>query len=129
MIFGSRSTELPFEVWQRAVLPIHLFDFEFAKTLKDGSVLDDRNVVERDVCDRNIVHAHTDARSPDSQGRHRHERSLSKVEEQQIAEHRRWSRLAIYQLNFLAVLHQSEFQLPGLFPALDSMAQGDSSVG
>ena len=47
MIFGSRSTELPFEVEQRAVLPIHLFDFEFSKALQDRSVLYDRHVVER----------------------------------------------------------------------------------
>ena len=56
MIFGSRSTELPFEVGQCAVLPIHLFDFEFSKALKDRSVLHDRHVVERDVCDRGMVH-------------------------------------------------------------------------
>ena len=37
MIFGSRSTELPFEVGQCAILPIHLFDFQFAKALKDRS--------------------------------------------------------------------------------------------
>ena len=48
---------------------------------------------------------------------------------EQIAEHRRWNGLAIDQLNFLTVLHQSEFQLPGLFPALDSMAEGDPSMG
>ena len=129
MIFGSRSTELPFEVGQCAVLPIHLFDFEFSKALKDRSVLHDRHVVERDVCDRGMVHSHANARPPDSQGRHRHEFPLSEMEKEQIAEHRRWNRLAIDQLNFLSVLHQSEFQLPGLFPALDSMAQGDPSVG
>ncbi len=41
MIAGSRSTELPFEVWHGAVLPIHLFDFEFSKALKDRSILHD----------------------------------------------------------------------------------------
>ena len=79
MIFGSRSTELPFEVGQCAVLPVHLFDFEFAKALKDRSVLHDGYVVERDVRDRGMVHVHTDAGSPDSQGRHRHELPLSEM--------------------------------------------------
>jgi hypothetical protein len=129
MIFGSRSTELPFEVGQCAILPIHLFDFQFAKALKDRSVLHDRYVVERDVCDRDIVHSHADARPPDSQGRHRHEVPLSEMEKEQIAEQCRWNRLTTNQLNLLPVLHQSEFQLPGLFPPLDSMAQGDPSVG
>ncbi len=128
MIFGSRSTELLLEIGQCAVLPIHLFDFEFSKALKDCSVLHNRYVVECDVCDRDIVHSHADTRPPDSQSRHRHELPLSEMEEQQIAEQRRWNRLAIDQLNFLPVLHQSELQLPGLFPALDSIAQGDSSV-
>src|SRR6185295_9068106 len=58
MIFGSRSTELPFEVGQCTVLPVYLLDFEFAKALKDRSILHDRHMVERDVCDRDIVHAH-----------------------------------------------------------------------
>jgi hypothetical protein len=129
MIFSSRPTELPFEIRQCVVLPIHLFDFQFSKALKDRSVLHDGHMVERDVCDRAIVHAHADARPPDSQGRYRHEWPLSEMEEQQIAEQWWWSRLAIDQLNFLAILHQGEFQLPGLFPALDPMAQSDPSVG
>ena len=62
MIVGSRSTELAFEVGQCTVLPVQLFDFEFAKALKDRSVLHDRHVVERDVCDRDIVNPHVDAR-------------------------------------------------------------------
>jgi hypothetical protein len=33
MILGSRSTELPFEIGQCAVLSIDLFDFEFSKAL------------------------------------------------------------------------------------------------
>src|SRR5713226_4252449 len=119
MIFGSRSTELPFEVGQWAVLPIYLFDFEFSKALKYRSVLHDGHVVERDVCDRGIVHAHADARAPDAQDRHRHELPLSEMEEKQIVERCRWNRPAIDHLDFLAVLHQREFQLPGLFPALD----------
>src|SRR5262249_11336146 len=109
MIFGSCSTELPFEIRQCVVLPIHLFDFEFSKALKDRSVLHDRHMVKRDVCDRDIVHSHADARPPDSQSRHRRELSLPEMEEQEIAEQWRWSRLAIDQLNFLAILHQSEF--------------------
>jgi hypothetical protein len=129
MIFGSRSTELPFEVGQCAVHPVYLFDFEFTKALKDRSVLHDGHMVKRDVCDRDIVHAHPDTSPPDSQGGHRHEWSLSEMEEQQIAEQCWWHRLAIDQLNFLPVLHQSEFQLPGLFSALDPMAQSDPSVG
>ena len=129
MIFGSGSTELPFEVGQCAVLPIHLFDFEFSKGLNHCSVFHDRHLVERDVCDRGIVHAHTDSRPPDSQGRHRHEWPLSDMKNEQIAEDCWGSRLAIDQLNFLPVLQQREFHLPGLFPAFDSMAKGDSSVG
>jgi hypothetical protein len=76
-----------------------------------------------------MVHAHTDAGSPDSQGRDRHEFSLSEREKEQIVEHRWWMRLAIDQLNFLPILHQGKFQLPGLFPALNSMAEGDSRMG
>jgi hypothetical protein len=129
MIFGSRSTELPFKVGQCTVHPVYLFDFDFAKTLKNRSVLHDGYVVERDVCDRDIIHSHANTRPPDPQGRHRHQLALSEMKEQEIAEQCRWSRLAIAQLDFLTVLHQSEFQLPGLFPALDSMAQSDSSVG
>ena len=68
MIFGSRSTELPFKIWQGAVRPIHLLDFEFSKVLKHRSVLHDRHVVERDVCDRIMVQAHANACSPDPQG-------------------------------------------------------------
>ena len=86
-------------------------------------------MVERDVCDRDIVPAHPDARPPNAQGRHRHELLLSEMEKEQIVERCRWNRLAIDHLNFLPVLHQREFQLPGLFPALDSMAEGDPSVG
>ena len=129
MIFSSRSTELPFEVGQRAVLPIHLFDFELSKSLEHRSVLHDRHLVECDVCDRSMVHAHADARAPDSQGRHRHEPPPSEMKKKQIAERCRWNRLAIDHLNFLPVLHQGEFQLPGLFSALDSMAKGDPRVG
>ena len=51
------------------------------------------------------------------------------MEKEQIAKHCRWNRPAIDHLNFLPVLHQREFQLPGLFPALDSMAEGDPCVG
>jgi hypothetical protein len=51
------------------------------------------------------------------------------MEKKQIAEPRWWNRPAIDQLNFLPVLHQREFQLPGLFPTLDSMAEGDPRVG
>ena len=73
--------------------------------------------------------SHANARPPDPQGRHRHELPPSEMEKQQIAERCGWSRLAIDQLNFLPILHQREFQLPGLFPALDSMAEGDPRVG
>src|SRR5512141_2345729 len=86
MISGSCSTELPFDVGQCAVLSIHLFDFEFSKALKDRSLLHDGHVVERDVCDRGVVHAHTDARPLDSQGRYRQELALSEMEKEQIAE-------------------------------------------
>jgi hypothetical protein len=109
MIFGSRSTELPLEIWQCAIQSVYLFDFEFSKALKDRSVLHDGHMVKRDVCDRDIVHPRADARPPDSQGGHRRELSLPEKEEQQIAEEWRWNRLAIDQLNFLAILHQSEF--------------------
>jgi hypothetical protein len=129
MIFGSGSTELPFEVRQCAVLPIHLFDFEFSKTLRDRSVFHDRHVVERDICDGGMVRAYADSRTPDSQGCHRHEWPLSDMKKKQIAEDCWGSRLAIDQLNFLPVLHEREFQLPGLFPALNSMAKGDPSMG
>jgi hypothetical protein len=129
MIFSSGSTELPFEVGQCAVLPIHLFDFEFSKTLKDRSVFHDRHLVERDICDGRMVHAHTDSRPPDSQGCHRHEWPLSDMKKKKISERSRWNRLVIDQLNFLTVLHQREFQLPGLLPALDSMAEGNPSMG
>ena len=110
MIFSSGSTELPFEVGQCAVLPIHLFDFEFSKALKHCSVLHDRHVVERDVCNRDIVHAHADAHAPDPQGRNRHEPPPSEMEKEQVAECCWWNRLAICHLNFLPVLHQREFQ-------------------
>ena len=86
MIFGSRSTELLFEVRQAAVLPIHLFDFEFSKALKHRSVLHDRHMVERDICDRGIVYAHADARAPNPQGRDRHEPTPSEMEKEQFAE-------------------------------------------
>ena len=129
MIFGSRLTELPFKVGERAFLPVHLFDFEFSKALKGRSVLHDRHVVERDICDRGMIYAHTDTCPPDSQSCDRHEFSLSEREKEQVAEDCRWNRLAIDQLNFLPVLHQREFQLPGLFPALNSMAEGDSRMG
>ena len=58
-----------------------------------------------------------------------HEPPPSEMEKEQIAKRCRWNRPAIDHLNFLPVLHQREFQLPGLFPALDSMAEGDPSVG
>jgi len=82
MIFGSRSTELPFEVEQCTVLPIHLFDFKFSKPLKYRSVLHDGHVVERDVCDIDLIRAHADARPPDTQGRHRQESSPSEMEKE-----------------------------------------------
>ena len=129
MIGSSRSTELPFDVRQRAVLPIDPFDLEFPKALKHRSVLYDGHLVERDICDGGMVHAHTDAGSPDSQGRDWHELPLSKREKEQIAKHRWWKRLAIDQLNFLPVLHQGKFQLPGLFPALDSMPKCHPCAG
>ena len=129
MIAGSRSTELPLEVGQCAILPVHLFDFEFSKALKHRAVPYDCHVVERDVRDRGMVHAHADTRAPDPQGRDGHEPPPSKMEKEQIAERCRWNGLAIDQLNFLPVLHQREFQLPGLFPALDSVAEGDPRVG
>ena len=129
MIAGSRLTELPFKVWERAVLPVHLFDFEFSEALKGRSVLHDRHVVERDLCDRGMVYAHTDTCPPDSQSRDRHKLPLSEGEKKQVAKDCRWNRLAIDQLNFLPVLHQREFQLPGLFPTLNSMAEGNSRMG
>jgi hypothetical protein len=51
------------------------------------------------------------------------------MEKEQIAKRCRWNGLVIDQLNFLPVLHQREFQLPGPFPGLDSMAEGDPRVG
>jgi hypothetical protein len=129
MIGGACSTELPFKVRQRTVLPIDPFDFEFSKALKHRSVLYDGHLVERDIGDRGMVHTHTDAGPPDSQGRDRHKLPLSEVEKEQIAKDCRWNRLAIDQLNFLPVLHQRELQLPGLFPALDSMAKCHPCAG
>jgi hypothetical protein len=129
MIAGSRSTKLPFELGECARRPIHLFDFEFSKALKDRSTFHDGHVINRHVCDRGMAHAHTDAGTPDSQGGHRHELSRSERKKERIAEDGRWSRLSIDQLNFLPVLHQREFQLPGLFPALGSMAEGNPSMG
>ena len=85
MIFGSRSTELPLEVGQCALLSVHLFDFEFSKAQKYRAVLYDCHVVERDVCDRGMVHAHADARAPDPQGRDRHEPPPSEMEKEQVA--------------------------------------------
>ena len=82
MIFGSRSTELSFEFGQRAVLPIYLFDFQFSEALEDRSVLQDGHLIERDICDRGMVYAHTDTGPPDSQGRDRHKLPLSEVEKE-----------------------------------------------
>jgi hypothetical protein len=129
MILGSRSAELPFEVGQCAVLSIDLLDFKFSKTLNDRSILYDGHLVERDVCDRGTVYVDMNAGPPDSQGCHRHELSLSEMEQEQIAEQYRWKWLAIDQFHFLSVLRQREFQLPGLFATLDSMAEGDPSMG
>jgi hypothetical protein len=64
MIFGTRSTELLLKVWQRAVIPIHLFDLQFAKTMKHRSILEDRHVIECDVCERNIVPAYANTGPP-----------------------------------------------------------------
>ena len=129
MILGSRSKELPFEIGQCAVFSVYLFDFKFSKVLKHRSVLHDGYLVERDVCDGGTVYVHTNAGSPDSHGRHRHEFSLSEMEQEQIAEQcwRKWP--VIDQFNFLPVIHQREFQLPSLFPTFDSMSEGDPSMG
>jgi hypothetical protein len=51
------------------------------------------------------------------------------MKKKEISERSRWNRLVIDQLNFLTVFHQREFQLPGLLPALDSMAEGNPSMG
>ena len=88
-----------------------------------------QSVVERDIGDRGMVHAHTDTGPPDSQGRHGQELPLSEREKEQVAERGWWSSLAIDQLNFLPVFHERQFQLPGLFPALDSMAEGNPRMG
>jgi hypothetical protein len=125
MIFGARSTELLFKVWQRAVISIHLFNLELSKTVRHRSILEDRHVIERDIRDRSIVHAHTDTGPPNSQGRHRHEPPSPEMEKEQITECCRWTRLAIDYFNFLPVLQQGKFQLPRLFPAFDSMTEGD----
>ncbi len=82
MILGTRVTELLFEVGQYAVLPIHVFDFEFSKALKHGSVFHNRYVIERDICDSDIVRVHPDTRPPDPQGCHRFEPPLSEVEKE-----------------------------------------------
>jgi hypothetical protein len=129
MILGSRSAELLFEIWQCAVLAVHLLDFKFSKALKHRSVLHDGHLVERDVGDRGTVYVHMNAGPPDSQGRHRHEFPLSKMEQEQIAKQCRWKWPAIDQFNFLPIIHQREFQLPSLFPTLDSMAKGDPRMG
>jgi hypothetical protein len=128
MILGSRSAELLLELGQCAVLSIDLLDFKFSKTLKDRSVLYDGHLIERDVCDRGMVYVHTNAGPPDPQGCHRHEFPLSEMEQEQIPEYGRWNSPAIDQFNFLPVLHQWELQLPGLFPTLDSMADGDPGM-
>jgi hypothetical protein len=129
MILGSRSTELPFEVGQCAVLAVHLLDFKFSKALKHRSVLHDGHLVERDVCDRGTVYVDMNACPPDSQGRYRHEFPLSEMEQKQIAKQCWWKWPAIDQFHFLPVLRQREFQLPGLFPMFDSMAKGDPCMG
>jgi hypothetical protein len=129
MILGSRSAELPFEVWQCAVLAVHLLDFKLSKALKHRSVLHDGHLVERDVCDRGTVYVHMNAGPPDSQGRHRQEFPLSEMEQEQIAEQCRWKWPVIDQFNFLPIIYQWEFQLPGLLPTLDSMAESDPSMG
>jgi hypothetical protein len=49
----------------------------------------------------------------------------TQLENEQIPEQSRWSGLIVSKFNFLPVLHQRKFQLPGLFPTLDSMAKGD----
>lgn len=108
MIFGSRSTELPFDVRQRAVLPIDPFDFEFSKALKHGAIFHNGHLVEHDMCDRGTVHAHTDASPQDSQGRDWYELPLSKREKERIAKHRWWKWLAIDQLKFPAVPSSGE---------------------
>jgi hypothetical protein len=125
MIFGARSTELLFKVWQRALISIHLLNFKFSKSPKHCSVLYNRHVIECDVCDRGIVDAQADTCTPDSQGRHRHEPPSPEMEKEQIAERGRWTRLAIDEFNFLPVLQEGKFQLPSLFPAFDSMTESD----
>ncbi len=47
------------------------------------------------------------------------------MDKEQIAERGRWTGLAIDEFNFLPVLQQGKFQLPSLFPAFDSMTEGD----
>src|SRR6185436_20921795 len=64
MIFGARSTEQLFKVRQCTVIPMHLFNFKFSKPPKHRSILDNRHVIECDVCDRNVVHAHADTGPP-----------------------------------------------------------------
>src|SRR5467141_4926166 len=86
-------------------------------------------MVERDVCNWGIVHVHANTRAPDPQGCDRRKPPSSEMEKEQIAKGCGWNRPAIDHLNFLPVLHQREFQLPGLFPALDSMAEGDPNMG
>jgi hypothetical protein len=66
MIFGSRSTELLLEIGQCAISSVHLFDFKFSKALDCLSVFHDGDMVEHDVCDRDMVYAYPHTGPPDS---------------------------------------------------------------
>jgi hypothetical protein len=50
------------------------------------------------------------------------------MENEQIAKRQRRKRMPVDNLDFLPVVAQRNFELPGFFPPFDSMAEGDPCV-
>jgi hypothetical protein len=129
MIRSSGFAHVPLDGAQRGLITLSLFDLEFTKSLDDRAILDDRDMIDRELGDGRSVLTHHKAASPHAQCHDWPHFPIPKLENQCLEECGWWVCLGTNLLYFLPILPQRNLELPGLLPPFDSVTESDPRMG